>query len=247
MMETLDYLQGFDLRLPQARDGYRFSIDPLLLCDFAKIGARARVIDLGTGNGIVPQLLARTGKGREWFGLELQPEMVERARRSVMLNGLSDRVRIETGDVRALSDDWRGASMDVVVTNPPYRPPARGRVAPGAERGAARFELAGGLPDFLRAAAFLLKNGGRFYIVFLAERLAELLDDMRTYRLEPKRLRLVQSRSGEPAKLALVEGRKNGRPGMAVEAPLVIYQAGKGREYTAEAMRIVAASRAGVS
>ncbi len=247
MMETLDYLQGFDLQLPQARDGYRFSLDPLLLCDFAKIDARARVVDLGTGSGIIPQLLARAGKGREWLGLELQPAMVERARRSVSLNGLENVVRIELGDVRALPVDWQGESVEVVMTNPPFRPPTRGRVAPGVERGLARFELAGGLPDFLRAAAFLLRNGGRFYLVYLAERLAELLDGMRTYRLEPKRLRLVHSRAGAAAKLVLVEGRKNGRPGVTVEAPLIVYREGKAREYTAEAQRIVAASRTEVS
>jgi len=156
-------------------------------------------------------------------------------------------VHIEAGDVRALPDDWRGESVDVVMTNPPFRPPTRGRVSSGVERGLARFELAGGLSDFLRAAAFLLKNGGRFYIVYLAERLAELLDGMRTYRLEPKRLRLVHSRTGAAAKLVLVEGRKNGRSGMTVAAPLIVYQAGKGREYTAEALRIVAVSLAGVS
>jgi tRNA1Val (adenine37-N6)-methyltransferase len=238
-METLDSLQGFDLQLPQARDGYRFSLDPLLLCAFAEIGRHARVVDLGTGNGIIPQLLARAGKGRTWTGLELQSAMVERARRSVCLNGLEASIRIEQGDVRALPVDWAGQSFDVVVTNPPYRPPTRGRVSPGIERGLARFELAGGMADFLRAAAFLLRSGGRFYIVYLAERLAELLDEMRRCRLEPKRLRLVHSRFTEPAKLALVEGRKTARPGMAVEAPLVVYRKGAGREYNEEVSRIL--------
>jgi tRNA1Val (adenine37-N6)-methyltransferase len=234
MKESLDSLQGYDLRFPQARDGYRFSLDPLLLCAFAEIDSRARVIDLGTGSGVIPQLLARMGKGREWVGLELQSALVERARRSVCLNGLAERVHIEVGDVRALPVGWRGESFDAVVTNPPYRPPSRGRVSPGAERGLARFELAGGLTDFLRAAAFLLKDGGRCYIVYLAERLAELLDEMRTFRLEPKRLRLVHSRSGAPARLVLVEGRKNGRPGLTVEAPLMIYRGGTGRDYHEE-------------
>jgi tRNA1Val (adenine37-N6)-methyltransferase len=238
-METVDRLRGFDLQFPQARQGYRFSLDPLLLCAFAEIGESARVVDLGTGSGIIPQLLAKKGKGREWLGVEVQPAMVERARRSVSLNGLQERVRIELGDVRHLMVGWQGQSFDVVVTNPPYRPPKRGRVSPGAERGLARFELAGGLTEFLCAAAFLLKNGGRFYIVHLAERLAELLDEMRGHRLEPKRLRLVHSRPGEAAQLALVEGRKDGRPGMVVEAPLVVYREGAGRDYNEEVRRIL--------
>ena len=237
-METLDCLQGFNLQFPQARDGYRFSLDPLLLCAFAEIGRTARVVDLGTGSGIIPQLLAREGKGREWFGLERQPAMVERARRSVGLNGLTERVRIELADIRDLSTDWLGEGFDVVVTNPPYRPPMRGRVSPGVERGQARFELAGGLSDFLRAGACLLKSGGRFYLVYLAERLAELLAEMRECRLEPKRLRVVYSRLDTPAKLVLVEGCKNGRQGMVVEAPLIVYQGREGRDYSEEVKRI---------
>ncbi len=106
-METLDCLHGFDLQLLQARSGYRFSLDPLLLCAFAEIGKDARVIDLGTGSGIVPQLLARLNKGRELVGVDLQVDLVERAQRSVALNGLAERVRIEPGDVRALPQNWR--------------------------------------------------------------------------------------------------------------------------------------------
>ena len=246
-METVDFLQAFNLQLPQARDGYRFSLDPLLLCAFAEIDRHARVVDLGTGSGIIPQLLARAGKGREWVGLELQAAMAERARRSVNLNGLAGRVEITVGDVRALPADWAAGRFDVVVSNPPYRPPTRGRVAPGAERGLARFELAGDLNDFLRAAAFLVKNGGKVYLVHLAERLAELLDGMRTYRLEPKRLRLVHSRAGEAAKLVLVEGRMNRRPGVVVEAPLYLYRAGEGRDYTSEALEMLGMVRAPLS
>ena len=99
----------------------------------------------------------------------------------------------------------------------------------------ARHEFSGGLDDFLRAAAFLLNSGGRFYIVYLAERLAELLAAMRCFRLEPKRLRMVHSREGESARMVLVEGRKNGKPGMNVEPPLIVYK-GDERDYTEEVL-----------
>lgn len=232
--ETLDDLSTGGVKIIQPKTGYRFSLDPLLLCAFTDLPARARVADLGAGSGVIPLLLARTGKGREFVGIEVQPDLAERAGRSVLLNGLTDRIRIVCADVRELPEAFAGGSFDAVVTNPPYRKAASGRVAPGAERGAARHELAGGLTDFLRTAAFLLNNGGRFYIIYLAERLAELCDEMRTFRLEPKRLRLVHSRNGEPAKLVLVEGRKNARQGLTVEAPLIVYKEGKGREYTEE-------------
>lgn len=222
----------------QARDGYRYSLDPLLLCAFATISASARVADLGTGSGVIPLLLAQRGAGREFVGIELQPALAARAAASVRLNGLQAAVRIICADIRALPAELT-AGFDVVLTNPPYRKPASGRVAPGAERAAARHELAGGLVDFLRAAASLLNHGGRVYLVYLAERLAELLAEMRACGLEPKRLRLVHSRRDEVAKLVLVEGRKHARPGLRVEAPLIVYAGGEGRDYTAEMQQLL--------
>mgnify|MGYP001450412771 CR=1 FL=1 len=232
--ESFDSLLAGRIRILQPNSGYRFSLDPLLLCAFAGIPGNARVADLGTGSSVIPLLLARAGKGREFVGIELQAELADRAARSVALNELNERIRIVCADVRALPAELTAGSFAAVVANPPYRKPSSGRVAPGAERGAARHELAGGLTDFLRAAALLLTNGGRFFIVYLAERLAELCDEMRAVRLEPKRLRTVHSRAGEAAKLVLVEGRRNGRPGLRVEAPLIVYREGKGREYTEE-------------
>lgn len=231
--ETITNLKFGGVQIIQPKSGYRFSLDPLLLCAFAEIPARAKVADLGTGSGVIPLLLAKAGKGQEFIGIELQAELAGRAGRSVALNGLEDHIRIVRADLRDLPEALVAGSFDAVVSNPPYRRPTSGRVAPGAERGAARHELAGGLTDFLRSAAFLLNNGGRFCIIYLAERMAELLDEMRTFRLEPKRLRTVHSRAGEPAKLVLVEGRKNARGGLTVAAPLIIY-AGQGRTYTPE-------------
>jgi tRNA1Val (adenine37-N6)-methyltransferase len=222
----------------QACDGYRHSLDPLLLCAFALVPPQARVADLGTGSGVMPLLLAHQGQGREFVGIERQPALAARAAASVRLNGLEGRVRIVCADLRALSAEVAAGSFDVVLANPPYRRMTSGRVAPGAERAAARHELAGGLPEFLATAERLLKNRGRCSVVFLAERLAELLATLCRCNLEPKRLRLVHSRAGEPARLVLVEGRKNARPGLTVEAPLIVYGAGEGRDYSAELQEI---------
>lgn len=238
-LESLDRLCGGAVKILQPCGGYRFSLDPLLLSAFAEIPEGATVADLGTGSGVIPLLLAKAGKGRQFVGFELQMEVAERAARSVVLNGRAEQIRIVGADVRDLPEEFGAGSFDAVVTNPPYRKPTSGRVAPGAERGAARHELSGGLTDFLRTSALLLNNGGRFFIVYLAERLAELLDEMRTYRLEPKRMRLVHSRDGEAAKLVLVEGRKNARSGVKVEAPLIVYREGKGREYREEMEKLL--------
>jgi tRNA1Val (adenine37-N6)-methyltransferase len=110
-----------------------------------------------------------------------------------------------------------------------------GRVSSGDERSFARHELAGGLVDFLRAANFLLRTGGRFFVIYLADRLPELLTEMSGSRLEPKRMRMIHSRAGEDARLVMVEGRKDGKPGLTVEAPLIVY-AGEGRDYTEEVL-----------
>ncbi len=233
--ETLDDLRLGGLKIIQKKDGYRFSLDPVLLCDFAEVKAGEAVCDLGTGSGVIPLLLASRSVAARIVGVEIQPQMADRARRSVHLNDLQDRVEILEKDLRTLRGDIPSQSFDVVLTNPPYRQPGTGREAPTAERAAARHERAGGLSDFLATASYLLKHGGRFYIVYLADRLAELFDAMRQVRLEPKRLRCVHSRPGDPARMVLVEGRKGGRSGMAVDAPLYVYD---GEEYSVEVLGV---------
>jgi len=152
------------------------------------------------------------------------------------LNGLQQRVKICAGDVREIAAFQAAQSADLVLSNPPFRPASSGRLAEGDERAAARHEWAGGLEDFLRAAAYLLKNGGRFCIVYLAERLTELLALMQQFKIEPKRLRMVHSRAGQGAKLVLVEGRRAARPGgLQVEPPLYVYE---GEEYSSELKEI---------
>jgi tRNA1Val (adenine37-N6)-methyltransferase len=233
--DTLDELTAAGLKILQAKSGYRFSLDPVLLCTFISSVKNSRVVDLGTGNGVIPLLLSSRNEANLLIGVEIQLQMVERARRSVELNGLDGFVQIVNADIRELHEVMCAGSCDVVTANPPYRGKSSGRNAANGERCIARHELYGGLRDFLRAAAFLLNSGGRFYMVYLAERLPELLAEMRCFKIEPKRLRLVHSRIDEPARIVLVEGRKNGNPGMRVEPSLVVYK-GKGRDYSDEVL-----------
>jgi tRNA1Val (adenine37-N6)-methyltransferase len=237
--ETLDELRPAGLKILQPAEGYRFSLDPVLLAGFARVGKGEAVADLGTGSGVIPLLLAARTQAARIVGVERQPAAADRARRSVLLNQLQARVEIVEADLREIKGVLAPQSFDAVLANPPYRSPGSGRRAPDAERAAARHELAGGLGDFLAAAAFLLGDGGRLSLVFLAERLAELLSGMRAAGLEPKRLRCVHSRPGEPARLVLVEGRRRGRRGMTVEAPLFVYD---GETYSAEVAAFYAPS-----
>ena len=235
MSETIDELSIGGLKLCQAEKGYRFSLDPVLLARFVEVRAEDKIVDLGTGSGIIPLLLARLSAAPELIGVELQEQMASRAQRNIVMNGLQGRVRIVHGDLRQIRQLLPAVSADLVVSNPPYRQVGSGRVSPADERAAARHELAGGLSDFVTAAGWLLNNGGRFTVIYLVERLPELLKQMQTAGIEPKRLRMIHPRKQNPARMVLVEGRKSGRPGLSVEKPLYVY-AGEGRDYSDEVL-----------
>ncbi len=240
-METVDILYAESINLIQAKDGYRFSLDPVLLADFVTLRGGESVLDLGTGCGVLPQLLVRRSAGLRVVGWERQSQMVERARRGVVLSGMGEQVTIVEADLREYPSLAEAGSFDLVVSNPPYRTLRSGRIAPIDERAAARHELAGGLDEFLAAASWCLKCGGCFAIVYLAERLNGLLAGMARVGIEPKRLRMVHARQGAVSKMVLVEGRKRGAPGLKVESPLFIYTEDRAvREYTAEVLRIYA-------
>lgn len=239
MDETLDSLSIGNLQILQAENGYRFSLDPVVLARFIKLGNERRVVDLGAGCGILPLLLARLSDAEEFIGVEVQHDLADRAKRNVVLNGLQSRIRILHEDIRSIRNILPVGHADLVVSNPPYRRPDSGRIAPNDERAIARHELSGGLTDFIAAASWLLKNGGQFAAIYLAERLPELMSEMMIAGLEPKRLRMIHPRKGRPAKMVVMEGRKGGRPGLLVEDPLYVYaDSGSGRNYSAEILQM---------
>jgi tRNA1Val (adenine37-N6)-methyltransferase len=236
--ETLDTIFDGKLKLLQSRSGYRFSLDALLLGHFVTLKKGDRVVDLGTGNGIIPLVLARLHSEVSVTGVEFQPAMAERAKKNVELNGLGKRIRICQGDVRRIDAVAPPASFDVVVSNPPYRRAGSGRISANDEKQIARHEICGDLDDFLGTAEFLLRAKGRIALIHLAERAVDLLTSMRRLRLEPKRFRMVHSRAEAAASLLLVEGVKNGRGGMEILPPLIVYRQGK--EYSDEVAAVIA-------
>ncbi len=237
--ETLDQLMPGNLHLWQAKSGHRYSIDAVLLAGFICSIKYRCIADLGTGNGVLPLLLSHLTRAEAIYGFEIQHSMVQRARRNVELNGLENRVTIIEGDVRSIKKLHPCGSMDLVVSNPPYRSAFSGRIAPDGERALARHELAGTIEDFALAAGWLLRSGGVFSVVYLAERLSPLLAAMTQAGIEPKRLRLVHSTATSSARLVLLEGCKGGRPGIEVERPLIVYSDHhEGRSYTEEIERI---------
>ncbi|MFO7766928.1 MAG: tRNA1(Val) (adenine(37)-N6)-methyltransferase [Pelovirga sp.] len=233
--ETLDQLLPGNLCLWQAKSGHRYSIDAVLLASFARSVKCRCIADLGTGNGVLPLLLAYLSRAEVIYGLEVQQSMAQRARRNVELNKLENRITIVAGDVRHIKQLHPQGAMDLVVSNPPYRSAGSGRIAPDEERALARHELAGTIEDFAFAASWLLSPGGAFSVVYLAERLGRLFAAMTQAGIEPKRMRMVHSTAASGARLVLLEGCKSGRPGLDVEKPLMIYADNQERRcYTEE-------------
>ncbi len=224
--ERLDDLLIGGLKIIQRVDGFRFSLDAVLLAHFATVKKGAAAVDLGAGTGVLGLLLAARGAAGV-TGVELDAGMAEMARRSIALNGLEARLDVLCADVRSITGGGLLAAnrWDMVVANPPYRSPAGGAVSPHGTVAMARHELAGGVDEFVAAAAYLLKARGRLAMVHLPERLADIVVALRGAGLEAKRLRLVHPMPGKAAKLLLVEGVRGARPGLAVEPPLYVYGA----------------------
>ncbi len=230
--ETVDELRRHGLRVIQRRDGYRFSLDPLLLCDFAGVRAGDRVADLGTGCGVIPMVLARKADGVKVVGVEAQEEMADLARRNLLLNGLEERITILHEDVVNLKKRCLVSSFDLVVSNPPYRRRGTGRVSPKSGRDAARHESTAGLLDFLAAAKYLVKPTGRICFIYHPIRLPELFAEAARLKLAPMRLRMVHGTAAAGARMVLVEFVMGRRGDLVVLPPLIVYA--DGGEYTEE-------------
>ena len=239
--ETIDRVFDGRVAVVQRRGGYRFALDSLLLARFAEVQGKERIVDLGAGNGVVALSLAVLNGGVEVVGVELQAAMVERAERGAALNGVGGRVRVVRGDVRELESGFPAGSFDAAVCNPPYRPPRSGRVNPDRERLLARHEVEGGLADFVRAGAYLLRHRGRMCLVYPPGRAVELFSVMRQRGIEPRRVRFVHSFAGADATLVLAEGVKGARKHLTVLPPLTIYRGEN--EYTDETADLLQAWR----
>lgn len=220
--ETLGHLLSGNVKILQKRRGYRFSIDSILLAHFVRLKEGQRIVDLGTGSGVIPIILATRVKSTEIWGVEIQEELVEMAKRNIEMNHLQGRVHIVKGDVRKLADRMQSEEFDIVLTNPPYRKIRSGRLNLQREKAIARHEIKGSLPYMAKIAFRLLRPKASFYLVYPAVRLVDLITFVRESRLEPKRLRLVHPNAEKGAKLILLEALKAGRPALEIHPPLFI-------------------------
>ncbi len=207
-------------------------MDAVLLSGFAKVKKGGSLIDLGTGTGILPILLSAKTEGEHFTGLEIQHDSADMARRSVLHNALDARIDIIEGDIREVRTLFGAASFDTVVSNPPYMTGGHGIVNPDAPKAVARHEILCTLSDVVAAAAYLLKEGGAFYMVHRPQRLPEIFEEMRNKKIEPKRMRLVYPNVLKEPDMVLLEGRKGGNRSLKCEKPLIIN--GEDGRYTGE-------------
>lgn len=222
--ERIDDLNIKGYRIIQNPDLFCFGMDAVLLSGFTKVKPGQRVLDMGTGTGVIPILLEAKTKGREFIGLEIQELSYDMACRSVALNGLEEKVHILQGDIKHASDIFGKASFDVVTCNPPYMNDMHGLKNPDLPKAIARHEVLCTLEDVCRQAGELLKVGGSFHMVHKPFRLAEIFTTLQQYGLEPKRMRLVHPYIDKEPNMVLIEAVKGGKSMIKIGPPLIVYK-----------------------
>jgi len=230
--ETLDEILDYDLKIIQPKSGYRFSLDPLLLADFAPTG-QSEILDLGTGCGVIALVMARKNPQATVAAVEVSPVMAEIARRNIVNNNLSDRITVTETDVLQVSGIFSANSFDLVMGNPPYRRQGEGRISPKPGRDIARHESSAKLSDFLAVARKMVKPGGSICFIYHPERLAELIAAALQLKLSPSRLQMVHGDLSLPARMFMIELLKGKRSALEVMPPISVKESPHGERQQA--------------
>jgi tRNA1Val (adenine37-N6)-methyltransferase len=221
---TTDTFFNGRIQIKQNRPGYRFSIDAVLLAWHTGPRPNDTILDLGTGCGIIPIILAYRHPGIRVYGIEVQTDLADIARLNIEENGMDDRIFIRCMDMKRLHHDVTSGPVDLVISNPPFRKARSGRINPDQQRAIARHEIKTTLHDVIKTARSMLRTSGRFIIVYPAERITDVISQMRVSGIEPKWVLMIHSGKNTNAKLILIEGKKGGNPGLKIGPPLIIYR-----------------------
>lgn len=222
--ETLDDLILGGLKLIQASRGYRFSLDAVLLAHFPELKENFTIVDLGTGNGVIPVLLLTRSPHIKITGLEIQEHMVDRAKRTIKYNHLEEQIEIIEGNIKDINAILPKDYADLVVSNPPFWKKEEGKLSENEEEAVARHEITVDLKSIVSAGSYILRDGGKMCIIHRADRLPEIIYNFEQNHLRLKRLRTVHPFHDREAKLILAEGQKNGRGGFTILPPLIVYK-----------------------
>ncbi|MDP3387344.1 MAG: tRNA1(Val) (adenine(37)-N6)-methyltransferase [Eubacteriales bacterium] len=234
--ERIEDLQLKGLKIIQNSEWFCFGIDAVLLSDFAEIKKSSTVVDLGTGTGIIPLLLWGKKEPKKIIGVEIQKEVAEMAKRSVLLNNLENNIEIIDIDMNHLNQVILSHSIDVVVVNPPYVEFNGGIINPDSNKAISRHEISCSLEDVIRVASRLLRHNGSFFMIHRPHRLVDIFCLMRKYRIEPKKIRFVHPKAGQQPNMVLVKGVKAGNSELKIMEPLFVH--GENGQYTDEIFEI---------
>ncbi|NSL52870.1 tRNA1(Val) (adenine(37)-N6)-methyltransferase [Calidifontibacillus erzurumensis] len=240
--ERLDYLLDERMKIVQSPSVFNFSLDAVLLANFVYVPIqKGNLIDLCTGNAVIPLLLSERTKGTI-TGVEIQERIYDMAKRSIRYNQLENRLSVIHGDIKDMPNLLGHGNYDVVTCNPPYFPtPSETQYNENPHLAIARHEIFCTLEDVVRVSSQLVRHGGKVAYVHRPERLLDIVTLMRQYKIEPKRMRLVYPKAGKEANTLLIEGTKYGKAGLKILPPLFVYK--ENNEYTEELLEILYGKR----
>ncbi len=221
--ERLDDLVRGGLKIIQSPSAFCFSMDAVLLANFTSVKAGAKVVDLGTGTGVIPLLIAAKKTAKTIIGLEIQEDSCDRARRSIQGNGLEHLIEIVQGDICEADKILGVGKFDVVTANPPYLPVGRGAQNEAGPIAIARHEILCNLENVVRAGSRLVRYGGRMTMVHRPERLSDIMVSMEKHRLKPRRLQTVHPGPGRKPNMILIEAQLGGNPELIMQEPFFVY------------------------
>ncbi|MBX4261671.1 tRNA1(Val) (adenine(37)-N6)-methyltransferase [Clostridium estertheticum] len=221
--ETLDDLQLKGIHVIQKKHAFRFGVDAVLLANFVKVRKNAKVVDLCTGTGIIPFILAGKTTASNIIGVEIQEEFVDMANRSIEYNNLEDKIKFINGDLKDIELIKGIDKVDIVTVNPPYKLQNSGLISLNDKDAIARHEICCTLEDVIIACRILLKDNGRMYMVHRPDRLADILCTMRKHRIEPKRIRMVHPSVNKAPNIVLIEGQRDGGAFLKWDPPLYVH------------------------
>lgn len=219
--ETLEILNK-NIKILQKEDGFKYGTDAVILSEFASVKPNERALDLCTGTGIIPLLLYIKSPKTNFFSIEIQEEIYDMAKRSLALSGLTDKINLMLGDLKDYKNHFLPQSFEVITCNPPYMPENTGKMCISETERLSRHEILCNLEDVIKASGWLLKDGGRLYMVHRSDRLSDIITLMRKYKIEPKRIQFVHPYEGKEANLLLIEGQYGRKSGVKVLSPKIM-------------------------